>query len=244
MLAHGYQHMDASYQKGLLRFYHLKQEHGDMCMMFNESVIESSILTLATNGKIISALDLLNQTYTTLPETNGAVTLTLEPYQSILLFCGESKQFPTQVVPKFQKLSTPFNWNISLYDTVEEKVIKEYKNITKLFNLNHFDACPNFSGKATYTTEFTLTTLPKYARLRIHAEGQTVEVSVNGSVSELQICNPFNFDISDKIQLGTNKLKISLCNTLANKIDEKYTAYLPIYAGGLIEAPDIYISEE
>jgi hypothetical protein len=244
MIAHGYQHINASYQNGLLRFYHLKQEQGDMFMLFNESVTESSVFTLETNGKYISSLDLLNQTYTTLPETNGMVTLTLEPYQSILLFCGEEKIFPTQVTPKLRKISVPFTWNISLYDTVEEKVTKEYQNISTLFNLNRYDQCPNFVGKATYTTEFTLTELPAHMQIRIHAEGQTVEVSVNGSKNELQICNPFIFDISDKVQLGTNKLEISLCNTLANKIDEKYTAYLPIYAGGLIETPDIYISEE
>ena len=172
------------------------------------------------------------------------VTLTLEPYQSILLFCGEEKIFPTQVTPKLRKISVPFTWNISLYDTVEEKVTKEYQNISTLFNLNRYDQCPNFVGKATYTTEFTLTELPAHMQIRIHAEGQTVEVSVNGSKNELQICNPFIFDISDKVQLGTNKLEISLCNTLANKIDEKYTAYLPIYAGGFIETPAIYISEE
>ena len=108
--------------------------------------------------------------------------------------------------------------------------MKEYKDVTELFNLNGYDACPNFVGKSTYSTTFTLDRTESNVQLRIFSEGQTVEVSVNGEPAELKICNPFIFDISDKVHEGENTLKITLCNTLANKIDEKYTAYLPIYA--------------
>ena len=141
------------------------------------------------------------------------------------------------------KKDTDFIWNISLYDTVEEKVVKEYTDITTLFNLNGYQACPNFTGKATYSTKFTLNEFENNVHLRIHADGQTVEVSVNGKPAQLKICHPFVFDISDKVCEGENSLEITLCNTLANRIDEKYTAYLPVYAGGMIDAPEIYIGK-
>lgn len=171
------------------------------------------------------------------------MSITLEPYQSIILFAGESKGYPLLEEFETTQMNTDFVWNISLYDTVEEKVVKEYKDVTELFNLNGYSACPNFTGKATYSTTFTLDGIEDKVQLRIFAEGQTVEVSVNGEPTELKICNPFLFDISDKVHEGDNTLEITLCNTLANKIDEKYTAYLPIYAGGMIELPHIYIKK-
>ena len=156
---------------------------------------------------------------------------------------GESQGFPLSENFEFEKQANNFVWDISLYDTVEEKVIKEYTNVTELFNLNRYDVFPNFTGKATYSTNFDLKESSKKVLLRVYAEGQTVELSVNGNPAELQICNPFIFDITDYVQEGKNSLSIGLCNTLANRIDEKYTAYLPVYPGGMIVAPEIYLSK-
>lgn len=243
MRLHGYQHIQTSYAGGLTRFYHLNQKQGQVYMFFNESVTETSVLQLDTEGKTVSLIDLLNQRYYTLPEIDGKVSVALEPYQSVILFVGESQGLPLLSEVEMTQMDTNFVWDISLYDTVEEKVVKEYKDVTKLFNLNGYDACPNFVGKATYSTKLTLTGSEKKVQLRVYAEGQTVEVSVNGNLAELQICHPFIFDISDKVHGSENSLEITLCNTLANRIDEKYTAYLPVYAGGMIDAPDIYIEK-
>ena len=243
MRLHGYKHIGATYNGGLTRYYHLQQEDGQVYMFFNESVTETSVLQMDTARCTVSELDLLNQKYYTLPVKDGKVSIMLEPYQSIILFVGESKAYPLLEEFEMTRVNTDFVWDISLYDTVEEKVVKEYKDVTELFNLNGYNACPNFTGKATYSTKFTLDETESNMQLRIFAEGQTVEVSVNGNPAELKICNPFMFDISDKVHEGENTLEITLCNTLANKIDEKYTAYLPIYAGGMIELPHIYIKK-
>ena len=243
MRLHGYKHINATYDGGLTRFYHLQQEEGQVYMFFNESVTETSVLQMNAAGCTVSALDLLNQKHFTLPVRDNKVSITLEPYQSIILFVGESKGYPLLEEIEMDQMATDFVWDISLYDTVEEKVVKEYKDVTELFNLNGYNACPNFTGKATYSTTFTLDGTENNVQLRIFAEGQTVEVSVNGEPAELKICNPFIFNINDKVHKGDNTLKITLCNTLANRIDEKYTAYLPIYAGGMIELPHIYIKK-
>ena len=188
-------------------------------------------------------IDLLNQKYYTLPETDGTVSVSLAPYQSVLLFVGKTQDFPLLKEIEMQKKDLELVWDISLYDTVEEKVIAEYKNQAELFNLNGYDAHPNFVGKASYSTRFSLSDDECDVKLHVHAEGQTVEVSVNGSPFELQICKPFVFDISDKVHAGENTLEISLCNTLANRIDERYTAYLPVYPGGMITSPEIYTNK-
>lgn len=243
MRLHGYKHINATYNGGLTRYYHLQQEEGQVYMFFNESVTETSVLQMNAAGCTVSALDLLNQKHYTLPVRDNKVSIMLEPYQSIILFVGKSQGYPLLEEIETTQMNTDFVWDISLYDTVEEKVVKEYKNVTELFNLNGYSACPNFTGKATYSTTFTLDGTENNVQLRIFADGQTVEVSVNGEPAELKICNPFIFDISDKVDEGDNTLEITLCNTLANKIDEKYTAYLPIYAGGMIELPHIYIKK-
>ena len=243
MKSRGYKHIQATYAGGLTRFYHLEQPQGQLYMFFNESVTETSELTMDTCQNVVSAYDLLNQTYYTLPEIDGKISLSLEPYQSIILFVGESQGFPLSENFEVEKQANNFAWDISLYDTVAEKVIKEYTNVTELFNLNRYDVCPNFTGKATYSTKFDLKESPKKVLLRVYAEGQTVELSVNGNPAELQICNPFIFDITDYVREGENSLSIGLCNTLANRIDEKYTAYLPVYPGGMIVAPEIYLSK-
>ena len=243
MNSHNYKHMDATYTGGLTRFYHLEQAQGHLYMFFNESVTETSVLTMSTCGKVVSAYDLLNQTYYTLPEIDGKISIALEPYQSLILFAGESQDFPLFEDLDARKENADFVWDISLYDTVEEKVIREFKNVTELFNLNGYDICPNFTGKATYSTKWNLAKASEKVLLRVYAEGQTVEVSVNGKPAQLQICNPFIFDITDQVQKGENSLSITLCNTLANRIDEKYTAYLPVFPGGMIVHPEIYMSK-
>ena len=206
MYSHNYKHIHATYDGGLLRFYHLNQEQGQMYMFFNESVTESSILHLNTDGNTVSCIDLLNQKYHTLPEKHDSICITLAPYQSVILYVGQSQDLPLLTEVEMTPLHTEFVWDIKLYDTVEEKIVKEFKAVTELFNLNKYD------------------------------------VSVNGHLAELQICHPFVFDISEKIKEGENTIEITLCNTLANKIDEKYTAYLPVYAGGMTKSPQVYIN--
>lgn len=244
MQKQGYQHIKATAEGGMVRFYHIERGQGQIFMLFNESVTETSTLHMSTDGKVVSFIDLLHQHFYTLADCNGKISFSLAPYQSVVLYIGESQGFPMLQELVMEKKHTEFVWDISLYDTVEEKVVKDYKNVKKLFNLNGYDVCPNFVGKATYSTELVFDGTEKRVQLQVYADGQTVEVSINGQQAELQICKPFVFDISNKVHKGENQLKISLCNTLANKIDEKYTAYLPVYAGGMIAEPEVRIGKK
>lgn len=240
MKACGYNHIHAEAEGGLLRFYHLDRGEGQLYMFFNESVTENSTLRMKTDGAVVSALDLLEERYYTLVAENGEVQVELAPYESILLYFGKHQGFADKPEIAADKHLLEASWDIALYDTVKEETVKEYKGITKLFNLNGYDACPEFAGEATYRTRFAVENPEKKHFLKVYADGQTVEVAVNGKEAGLQICYPFLFDISGLLRAGENELEIRLCNTLANKIEERYTAFLPVYAGGMIREPELW----
>ena len=238
MKAHGYAHLQASADNPMVRFYHLDRGQEQLYMFFNEAV--DRMATVSIEANCVGILDVLNQKYRTVYGEDGVVSLPLEPYQSVLVYAGVKPLFPEmETLPShWQTLQNP--WKISLFDTVAQRVVEEYENVTSLFNLNGYQHCPTFCGEATYETEFLVEDLSAGAYLQIFAEGQTVAVVVNNSAPQLQICKPFLFDISPFVQTGSNKLRITFCNTMANRITERHTAYLPVYAGGMIKPPILY----
>lgn len=243
MLANQYKHIRASCEGGLVRFYHKKHEDRDVYMFFNEAVHEEAELQIYTDNKTVNFLDLANNDFYSLPEREGKVISRLEPYQSVLVYMGDFEKFPEKNTTEVDRFVLSEGWNISLYDTCLEKTVKEYKNVKNLFNMNCREACPEFAGRIVYHTDFVLDHIGRRVLVRIKAEGQTVEISVNGSEQLLGICKPYVFDMTDHVRKGRNVLEICLCNTMANKIEEKYTSYLPIYASGLTEAPVVIIEE-
>ena len=238
MKDHGYAHIRASADSPMVRFYHLDRGEEQLYMFFNEAV--DHIATISIEADNVSVLDMLNQKYRTAFGEKGIITLVLEPYQSVLVCQGQEVLFPKMESLPIHKEIIQTSWSISLFDTVEQRVVREYKDVTTLFNLNGYQHCPSFCGEATYETEFVLEEPSAGAYLQIFAEGQTVAVSINGSEPEMQICKPFVFNIGQGIRKGCNHLRITLCNTMANRISERHTAYLPVYAGGMIKQPILY----
>lgn len=239
MKDHGYAHICASADNPMVRFYHLDRGENQVYMFFNEAVDRCATIQMDAQG-CVSVLDLLNQKYRTVYACNDVVTLCLEPYESAVVVSGAMPVFTElqQLPDRAEVLQTP--WNISLFDTVEQCVVRKYTDVDTLFNLNGYEHCPSFCGEATYETEFLAEDISGAAYLKVFAEGQTVAVSINGEKPELQICKPFIFDLGQGIRKGSNHLRITLCNTMANRITERHTAYLPVYAGGLTIPPILY----
>lgn len=116
-----------------------------------------------------------------------------------------------------KKISLQNNWKLSFdkgWDTPENIEIPELKSLSELEN----EAIQHYSGTTTYTKTFNLKELEKTTIINLGEVANIVELWCNGKKVGVKWAPPFQFDISDKIQLGENKLEIKVTNTWRNQL--------------------------
>ena len=109
------------------------------------------------------------------------------------------------------------NWNLSFekgWDTPESIEVDALKSLTELEN----EAVKHYSGTTTYTKIFEIKELGKAANLDLGEVANIAEVWLNGKKIGVKWAPPFQFNISDEIQIGTNKLEIRVTNTWRNQL--------------------------
>jgi len=112
---------------------------------------------------------------------------------------------------------------------------------------------PNYSGKGTYTTTFTLNEA-KHVVLEIPTS-DVVCVTVNGQILGELLWNPYKIDISSAVKCGENTLELTFTSTyksLAQAEDYelysqghlKYCGFAPPAESGLTGVPRLWVAEE
>ncbi len=105
-----------------------------------------------------------------------------------------------------------------------------------------------YSGKAVYEKEVTLEKLDPYERFFIDIEdaGATVKIEINSAVAAVLTYAPFTADITPFVIHGSNKIKITVSNTLCNHygiIPSKYSNYPRDSKSGLTGEVKIRITQ-
>ena len=67
--------------------------------------------------------------------------------------------------------------------------------------------------------------------------GDACRLFINGEDLGVRVTKPYFYDLSGKIRDGENELVIEVSNTLANKICDRFSAFMAIRAAGLTEQP-------
>ena len=116
-----------------------------------------------------------------------------------------------------KKMSLQNNWQLSFdkgWDTPESIVVDELKSLTELEN----DAIQHYSGTITYNKIFEVKELGEFMSIDLGEVANIAELWCNGKKVGVKWAPPFEFDITDEIQVGENKLEIKVTNTWRNQL--------------------------
>ena len=226
----------------LLRCSRFVSGNADVYMFFNESVSEraETVVSLpsAADATGCVVLDLLNGAAFRKPVSGGRMTLSLEPYQSIIAVFdrdmtgyGSLSDEPSltpmgQAELNFRIETAPYT-NMTDFTLYEQNV-----PASALPNITDIHSEPGFSGKIRYTCEFEA---PEgVGGIDLGEVGQTAKVTLNGRELGIRVCRPYRFDLSPALRKGKNELVIEVANTLANALRDGLSSNMAIPASGLI----------
>ncbi len=220
-----------------LRFTHRKIAEQDVYFFVNEAtdhVIDMEVSLKAFDGGEYCTYDALKNTAVRRNGSSGKVHLHLPPYQSVFVLTGP---VPEDILPKqelalgsIQKLEPIFT--ISLRRAGEDAFVP-CKQTSQLENITGRNGMPDFSGDIRY--EFMLNT-EKADRciLSLGQVGGTVRLEVNGKTAGTGIVPPFEFDITDHMQEGENKLAVTVSNHLGYQERDPFSRYMMFEPSGLL----------
>ena len=237
-LAHDYRT-----QERLLRMAKFTRGGSVYFFLHNESLQEvRTTVTLPVCGKYIAA-DFLNDMYTRGETVRGEAAVELAPGQSMLfLFGGVSDEEWAAFPAKTEGMHTETLdtlWDIDLRETGREMDFRPFRRQTKLFNMTGRDGEREFSGEMRYRT---CVTLDKAAHMELEFEhvGMTARLFVNGKNMGQRICAPYRWDITEAVRQGKNEMEVLAANTLVQRMQDGFSAYMPIPASGLTGAVTLH----
>lgn len=221
----------------LLRIARFDRDGASMFFLHNESPcrVEES-LQFPVSGNYLE-LDLLNEVYERGETLDGQVELILEPGESKILLWGgleetEWEKFP---VRKSWKLVQELDncWDIAWMEQGKSDEFQTLRSQAKLFNVTGRDGNPEFSGKIRYRTTF-VREKDGEAVLDLGEVGEIARVILNGKDLGWRISAPYRWEISEALKQGENELEVVVANTLANRMQDDLSKFMPIPASGLI----------
>ena len=223
-----------------LRAFHYRSGGMDLYMLTNEDIhhrIETELTVRAFCGGDYIQYDLMENKAVVRHVETDKIPLLLEPYQSIVLLFGEIPEgIPEdkhyQTISE-QVLACAFD--VSVAEEEELPVFRPYKTMDSLVNMTGKDTLPRFSGHIRYSAEFECGPIAgEQILLDLGTVGETASVTVNGVYVGDKLVPPYQFDITEMLKEGTNKLCVTVTNHLGHKIRDTFSKYHLYEPSGLL----------
>lgn len=222
-----------------LRYYRYVHDDAEIYMFFNEDIrkaCNTKVKLEGFSGGTYTEYDvLLNKAAK--KHSDGEIELNIEPYNSTVIILGdvsvdlpESEEYKEQSRTKVSEC-----YDISIAEGSEDYTFTPYKNKSKLFNFTSKEGIFNFGGHIKYDTDVNLTK-NEDSRYFLNLEyvGDTAAVSVNGKDMGLKIVPPFNYDITDGLCDGENKISIEVSTHLGYKKKDTHSRFRILEPSGLM----------
>ena len=231
-----------------LRYIHRIKGKNHIFVFFNESLYE----TINTDVTLYDVFgqperwEPFNGLMTPLTQYNHdkdkglQITLTLEPYQSSVVFISESVIMSHTTDTNFQSNETVADisgdWRIEVSTPNIYPTFREEKQITGLGDFS--DVIPDFAGTVAYEKEVYISNdlnldFSRFV-LDLGEAYEIVSLFVNSHKVADLICPPYRYDITQFIRKGKNYLRVEVTNTLANAtkdIDKSFSGSGPFPFG-------------
>ncbi|EHS57545.1 glycosylhydrolase-like jelly roll fold domain-containing protein [Paenibacillus sp. Aloe-11] len=221
-----------------LRYYHYQQEDGNLYMFFNEDpyrIIETKV-TLST-GKQIAAYDGFDNRLKSIPQTleNGKriVSLTLQPYESIVVFeSGEAVETGRETAKELAIIHGP--WNISFSTAEAYPHFSSQIVLDSLQDISRLEGRERFSGTVRYELSIDLEEEVEDVRIDLGRVYEVAEVTINGRYLGVKICPPYIFEVGDALRKGKNEIIIEVTNNLGKQEQDFLSQYMIQEPTGLL----------
>ena len=233
----GLQDVDADYDDIYLRAFHYVRDGAHLYMFNNEDIsntIRTKVKLSAFAGGDYVVYDAMKNVAYRASSDNGVIELELHPYNTVHIIFGDVDydRLPRQKKwVKQEEFPLEAEYRISLSRL--NGPYEPWRVTDRLFNLTGPEGDSRFSGTAKYET---LCTFPKAQKcvLDLGAVGESAEVRLNGKFVGATPMPPYEFDITDFIKDGENKLEILVANHLAYQRRDLFSHFILFEPSGLL----------
>ena len=217
-----------------VRVYHGKRDGHDIFMFANEE--RHAVHTTATLPCIgeFARIDLANdEMYRDQTTESGAVSLSLEPSQSMFLVFGTySELAEAPILTKTEVIHPKFELSLADYeDLTTFETVGLYDHF---FNITGPDFKPDFSGRMRYRFTIDAEKNGRQIQLDLGRVGQSARLTVNGVDLGVRFSSPYTFDVTEALRDGVNDICVTVGNTLAQTVRDRYSFNLLIAPAGLL----------
>lgn len=217
-----------------LRIYHCRRGETQIFMFANEdySKVADTVVKLPCAGDY-ARLDLLNGICVSGSTQNGDLKLELQPNQSQIVIFGDR----AGLCPEFEideGVALEPSYKLELADCEDLSKFKVAGEFDRFFNVNSPDFKPDFSGKMRYTFKFNAEKKNGRIFLDLGKVGQNAQLVLNGKDAGIRICKPYLFEVTDIINDGENEAVVTVSNTLAQKVRDRFSQFLQLAPSGLL----------
>ncbi len=164
----------------------------------------------------------------------GRVHLTLPPYHSVMLLCGDvDYDGIPQATPAPEGTARPLtpSFTIDLREKDGEDFVF-YKQTSALTSITGRGEKPRFSGTMRYRA--TVKLCASDAVLDLGDVGETADVYLDGKPLGVRLFPPYRFDITGMTHDGDCELTVLVTNTLGYRIHDGFSKFLLLPPSGLL----------
>jgi len=218
----------------LLRSYHKVWENVHTYMFFNEgSTICDTTVNLGKKGAFAVVSQLFDEVYKGYSE-NGEVSMSLLPGESVIFIFGDdfANSLPEKTIYSENREISP-SIKIELANSEDLSKFIPYKETRELTDINSPENMPGFAGKIKYTFNVEINDNVGYA-LDLGDVFENAELYVNGKYAGIKISKPYIYNLDNLLSMGENKVEVIVSNTLAGKVRDGFSYFLPLNPSGLL----------
>ncbi|MFD2727617.1 glycosyl hydrolase [Hyunsoonleella rubra] len=154
-------------------------------------------------------------------EEKGGAQLSFKEEDIITSKSGEyvfyQNESTTQKIVAVKEKSLQNNWSLSFEEGWDTPKTTEASKLKSLTEFEH-ETIKHYSGTVTYSKTINLDELGKHNILDLGDVANIAELWCNGKKVGVKWVPPFEFDVSDHVQKGENKLEVKVTNTWRNQL--------------------------
>ena len=215
-----------------VRVYHCQRDGNYIFMFANEERFKvDTTVMLPCNGKF-AKLDLANDSIFGGETEDGNIKLCLEPSQSLIFIFGDNDGLESEPA-LYETVELAPEFDLALASFEDLKAFEEAGHFDSFFNVTGADFKPTFSGKMRYTFNIDAEKRDNVV-LDLGRVGHCAALKVNGKDMGTRFTAPYIFDVTDAITDGKNEVVVTVGNTLAQAVRDRFSFNMLIAPAGLL----------
>lgn len=216
-----------------VRVYHGRRDGSDLFMLANEERRRiHTTVTLPCHGEF-ARVDPANEACFKDFTEDGKICLSLEPSQSLFLVFGRCEELDDVPKPMETEVIGP-EFELSLAHYEDLNTFESRGRFDHFFNVTGPDFKPDFSGLMRYRFQINGQKKGRRVLLDLGRVEQSARLVVNGSDLGVRFSAPYSFDVTEVLREGENDVCVTVGNTLAQAVRDRFSFNLLIAPAGLL----------